>query len=185
MKKLQTLKKDYADPLRNFARSKSTAIISKYEATTLFGNIDSLLPVNEAFLTDLEKMIAPNGYKAVGGVGDVALRHFKELKGFEQYRQYYVKREEAQRFIEQEMEKRSSPFEDYIEVSAVSTSVFSITSFLIASQISINGCKKSSWTSRAPHGTCSTNSAVYITLPTHDQAYASAGPSKGETRGGR
>ncbi|KAJ3859197.1 hypothetical protein EV359DRAFT_51220 [Lentinula novae-zelandiae] len=115
VKKLQTLKKDYADPLRNFARSKSTAIISKYEATTLFGNIDSLLPVNEAFLTDLEKMIAPNGYKAVGGVGDVALRHFKELKGFEQYRQYYVKREEAQRFIEQEMEKRSSPFEDYIE----------------------------------------------------------------------
>ncbi|KAF8826901.1 hypothetical protein HHX47_DHR5000592 [Lentinula edodes] len=115
VKKLQTLKRDYADPLRNFARSKSTAIISKYEATTLFGNIDSLLPVNEAFLTDLEKMIAPNGYKAVGGVGDVALRHFKELKGFEQYRQYYVKREEAQRFIEQEMEKRSSPFEDYIE----------------------------------------------------------------------
>ncbi|KAJ3842136.1 hypothetical protein F5878DRAFT_419987 [Lentinula raphanica] len=115
VKKLQILKKDYADPLRNFARSKSTAIISKYEATTLFGNIDSLLPVNEAFLTDLEKMVAPNGYRAVGGIGDVALRHFKELKGFEQYKQYYVKREEAQRFIEQEMEKRSSPFEDYIE----------------------------------------------------------------------
>ncbi|KAJ3989615.1 hypothetical protein F5890DRAFT_1400587 [Lentinula detonsa] len=115
VKKLQILKKDYADPLRNFARSKSTAIISKYEATTLFGNIDSLLPVNEAFLTDLEKMIAPNGYRAVGGIGDVALRHFRESKGFEQYKQYYVKREEAQRFIEQEMEKRSSPFEDYIE----------------------------------------------------------------------
>ncbi|KAJ4478292.1 hypothetical protein J3R30DRAFT_2885247 [Lentinula aciculospora] len=115
VKKLQILKKDYADPLRNFARSKSTAIISKYEATTLFGNIDSLLPINEAFLTDLEKMIAPNGYRVVGGIGDVALRHFKELKGFEQYKQYYVKREEAQRFIEQEMEKRSSPFEDYIE----------------------------------------------------------------------
>ncbi|KAJ7368468.1 hypothetical protein DFH08DRAFT_26721 [Mycena albidolilacea] len=115
VKRLKSLKIDYADPLRNFARSKNTAIIPAYEAKTLFGNVDNLLPVNEAFLTDLEKMLAPNGAKVVGGVGDVALRHFKELRGFEQYKQYYVKREDAQLIFEREMSRKSSPFAAYID----------------------------------------------------------------------
>ncbi|KAF7301817.1 DH domain-containing protein [Mycena indigotica] len=115
VKRLRSLKYDYADPLRNFARTKSTAIIPPYEAKTLFGNVDNLLPVNEAFLTDLEKMLGPNGERMVGGVGDVALRHFKELRGFEQYKQYYVKREEAQRIFEHEMNRKSSPFAAYID----------------------------------------------------------------------
>ncbi|KAF8165546.1 hypothetical protein B0H34DRAFT_689520 [Crassisporium funariophilum] len=115
VKRLQILKHDYADPLRNFARSKDTHIIPAYEAKTLFGNIDNLLPVNEAFLTDLEKMAAPNGPKVIGGVGDVALRHFKDLRGFEQYKQFYVKREDAQLIFEKEVSKRSSRFAAYIE----------------------------------------------------------------------
>ncbi|KAJ6539507.1 hypothetical protein B0H19DRAFT_1179379 [Mycena capillaripes] len=115
VKRLRSLKNDYADPLRNFARSKNTAIIPAYEAKTLFGNVDNLLPVNEAFLMDLEKMLAPNGAKMVGGVGDVALRHFKELRGFEQYKQYYVKREDAQLIFEREMSRKSSPFAAYID----------------------------------------------------------------------
>jgi protein ECT2 len=116
VKRLQILKHDYADPLRNFARSKDTAILPAYEAKTLFGNVDNLLPVNEAFLTDLEKMLAPNGMRTVGGVGDVTLRHFKELRGFEQYKQYYVKREDAQLIFEREISKRSSRFASYIDV---------------------------------------------------------------------
>ncbi|KAF5358949.1 hypothetical protein D9758_004743 [Tetrapyrgos nigripes] len=115
VKRLRTLKQDYADPLRKFAKNKNTAILDKYEAKTLFGNIDNLLPVNEAFLTDLEKMCAPNGARTVGGVGDVALKHFKELSGFEQYKQYYVKREEAQRIFEREVAKRGSPFGNFID----------------------------------------------------------------------
>ncbi|EKM80039.1 hypothetical protein AGABI1DRAFT_57412 [Agaricus bisporus var. burnettii JB137-S8] len=115
VKRLQMLKNDYADPLRSFARSKDTAIIPAYEAKTLFGNIDNLLPVNEAFLMDLEKMQAPNGSRTVGGVGDVALRHFKELRGFEQYKQYYVKREDAQLIFEREASKKSSRFAAYID----------------------------------------------------------------------
>jgi len=117
VRRLQILKYDYADPLRNFARSKDTAIIPAYEAKTLFGNIDNFLPVNEAFLTDLEKMSAPNGVQTMGGVGDVALKHFRELRGFEYYKQYYVKREEAQAIFEKEVSKRSSRFASYIEVS--------------------------------------------------------------------
>lgn len=116
VKRLQILKFDYADPLRNFARGKDTVIIPAYEAKTLFGNIDNLLPVNEAFLMDLERMIVPNGPQTVGGVGDVALKHFKDLRGFEQYKQYYVKREEAQAIFEKEVSKRSSRFASYVDV---------------------------------------------------------------------
>lgn len=117
VKRLQILKHDYADPLRQFSRNKSTAILPAYEAKTLFGNVDNLLPVNEAFLVDLEKMLEPDGPKTVGGVGEVALRHFKESKGFEHYKQYYVKREEAQSIFEREMMKKSSGFAAYIDVN--------------------------------------------------------------------
>ncbi|KAF8663361.1 hypothetical protein AX16_000937 [Volvariella volvacea WC 439] len=115
VRRLKLLKSEYADPLRNFARSKDTAIIPAYEAKTLFGNIDNLIPVNEAFLTDLEKMSAPNGPRAIGGVGDVTLKHFKELRGFELYKQYYSKREDAQHIFEREVAKRSSRFAAYID----------------------------------------------------------------------
>jgi protein ECT2 len=116
VKKLHILKQDYADPLRSFARSKETAILPAYEAKTLFGNIDNLLPVNEAFLADLEKMLQTNGKGTVGGIGDVALRHFRDLRGFEHYKQYYTKREEAQVIFERELAKRSSSFAAYIDV---------------------------------------------------------------------
>ena len=116
VKRLQILKNDYADPLRNFARSRDTAILPAYEAKTLFGNVDNLLPINEAFLADLEIMVTANGPKTVGGIGDVALRHFKELRGFEQYKQYYIKREEAQTIFEREISKRSSRFGAFIDV---------------------------------------------------------------------
>lgn len=116
VKRLRILKYDYADPLRSFARSRDTAIIPPYEAKTLFGNVDNLLPVNERFLEDLEKMVADDGPETVGYVGDVALRHFKELRGFDQYRTYYTKREEAQLIFEREMAKRGSGFASYVDV---------------------------------------------------------------------
>lgn len=115
VKRLRILKVDYADPLRTFSRSKSTAIIPPYEAKTLFGNIDQLLPVNEAFLVDLERMMQPDGPQTVGGIGDVALKHLKDRRGFEGYRQYYSKREEAQAIYEKEM-RRGSGFSAFIEV---------------------------------------------------------------------
>ncbi|KAI9507546.1 hypothetical protein F5148DRAFT_1307723 [Russula earlei] len=115
VKRLRTLKHDYADPLRTFARSKDTAIISLYDANTLFGNIDNLLPVNEALLADLEKMESPEGPQTIGFIGDVVLRHFKDLHGFELYKQYYVKREEAQAIFEREMSRRSSGFAAFVD----------------------------------------------------------------------
>lgn len=84
----------------------------------MFGNVDSLLPVNEAFLDDLEKMMTPDGTQTVGGVGDVCLEHFKNRRGFEQYKQYYVKREEAQSILERQTARRTSAFAQYIDVRA-------------------------------------------------------------------
>jgi hypothetical protein len=119
VRRIRTLKHEYADPLRSFARSKDTAIIPAYEAKTLFGNIDALVPVNEAFLADLEQMLSPDGPATVGGIGDVALRHFRELRGFEQYKQYYIKREEAQTIFEREMARKSSSFAQFVDVCAL------------------------------------------------------------------
>ena len=134
VERLRTLKHSYADPLRSFSRDKNTSLLPAYEAKVLFGNVDNLIPVNEAFLTDLEKMMAPNGAKTVGGVGDVALRHFKELRGFELYKQYYAKREEAQAIFEREVSKKSSQFVQFIEVCG-HTSCASATHSHAADQI--------------------------------------------------
>ncbi|KAF8592181.1 hypothetical protein K439DRAFT_1626199 [Ramaria rubella] len=125
VKRLRILKEAYADPLRTFARTKDTALLPPYEAKTLFGNIDNLLAVNEAFLRDLELMIAPNGFNAVGGIGDVALKHFKDIKAFDCYKQYYSKREEAQAILKRERLKKSSTgfaaFVDRIKDSTAET----------------------------------------------------------------
>ncbi|KAH8118741.1 RhoGEF domain-containing protein [Phellopilus nigrolimitatus] len=123
VQRLRTLKDSYADPLRSYARSKDTAIIAAYEAKILFGNIDQLLPANEAFLHDLEQMAAPEGAEKVGGVGDIALYHLKDLRAFECYKQYYVKREEAQAIFKREMAKKSSTgFAAFVERIKYSTS---------------------------------------------------------------
>jgi hypothetical protein len=75
-----TVFQTYADPLRLFSRDKSMAIIPAYNATALFGNIDAIVLVNEAFLEDLERAIA--GIETVSGgrpegVGDVVIRHVR------------------------------------------------------------------------------------------------------------
>ena len=116
--KLHTLKRDYADPLRQFSRSKTTQIIKQYHANTLFANIDALIPVHEAFLEDLETMLVETGDgTGVGGIGDVALKHFKDNNGFHLYKLYYAKREEAQAIFENEMKRKGSEFPGYIDVS--------------------------------------------------------------------
>lgn len=60
-------------------------------------------------------MSTPEGHILVGGVGDVALKHFKDLRGFECYRQYYAKREEAQTIFEREI-RRGSQLATFIDV---------------------------------------------------------------------
>ncbi|KAG9122598.1 hypothetical protein FRC07_000961, partial [Ceratobasidium sp. 392] len=109
----------YADPLRSFAKTRDTSIIDAYAAKTLFGNIDQLIPVSEAFLADLEDMLAGHG----PGVGEVSIKHFRDLRAFDCYKQYYTKREEAQQIFEREIAKKSSTgFASYIDRIKYSTS---------------------------------------------------------------
>lgn len=61
-------------------------------------------------------MLLPAGPETVGGIGDVALKHFRDLRGFENYKQYYAQREEAQAIFEQEM-KKAGGFSEFIDVS--------------------------------------------------------------------
>ncbi|KAG8711425.1 hypothetical protein FRC08_015914, partial [Ceratobasidium sp. 394] len=119
LKRLSMLKSSYADPLRSFAKTRDTSIIDAYAAKTLFGNIDQLIPVSEAFLADLEAMLAGHGL----GVGEVAVKHFRDLHAFDCYKQYYTKREEAQQIFEREVSKKSSAgFASYIDRIKYSTS---------------------------------------------------------------
>ncbi|OCH94313.1 hypothetical protein OBBRIDRAFT_789447 [Obba rivulosa] len=115
VERLKILYEDYARPLSSYAMNKATTIVAPYEVKTLFGNVDKLLKVNEAFLEDLEMIFQPDG----PGIGDIALKHFKTLDGFEEYRAYYAKREEAQRIYEREMKKSATyglaSFEDHVK----------------------------------------------------------------------
>lgn len=120
VRKLQAIKHDYADPIRSYGRSKDTTILPLFDAKILFGNIDSILPANEAFLKDLERMLASQGTIGYEGVGDIALRHFRDLGTFDCYRHYYSQRDKAQSILERETsrKKTSTGFGAYIDVRA-------------------------------------------------------------------
>lgn len=107
----------YADPLRIFAKDPSMAIIPSYNATALFGNLDVLLAVNEAFLADLERIGAGGGPL---GIGDVALRHFRDLRAFDCYRHYYDACEDAQAMLS-DMVARRRNFAEFVAASKFKT----------------------------------------------------------------
>ncbi|TFK55525.1 hypothetical protein OE88DRAFT_1731207 [Heliocybe sulcata] len=120
--RLKILKKDYADPLRSFAKAKDTMIIPIYEAKALFGNLDQIIPVNEAFLADLEDMLE-TGQTTGFCIGDVALKHFRDLHGFKCYKDYYANREDAQRIFRTETKRSGSQFALYIERTKYSSAM--------------------------------------------------------------
>jgi hypothetical protein len=53
--KLNSITQSYAKPLKAFARRKETAIISIFEANSIFGNVERLHTLNAQFLADWEK----------------------------------------------------------------------------------------------------------------------------------
>ena len=111
------MQQTYADPLRIFAKDPSMAIIPSYNTTALFGNIDVLLAVNEAFLADLERAAVGGG---PFGVGDVALRHFRDLRAFDCYRHYYDACEDAQAMLSDMIARRRN-FAEFVAASKFKT----------------------------------------------------------------
>lgn len=78
LSRIRTLKTDYADPLREFSKDKSTQIIPAYEAKNLFANIDQVVVASAAFLVDLEQAWAAGYGPEV--VGDICLRHVRRYR---------------------------------------------------------------------------------------------------------
>ncbi|KAK4685638.1 hypothetical protein P7C73_g4506, partial [Tremellales sp. Uapishka_1] len=118
LNRIRALKISYADPLREYARDPNSRIIPLYEAKTLFANIDAIVPASAAFLTDLEAMM----FKGSGEVpiGDICLRHLKDLKTFGPYRTYLSKQDDSQKTF-QEVLKKFSSFGSYIESTKYQT----------------------------------------------------------------
>lgn len=74
LRRITTLKTEYADPLRRFAKNPETMIIPLYDAKVMFANIDSLVNAAEAFQKDIEAVDLTG--RVVGrGIGDICLRH--------------------------------------------------------------------------------------------------------------
>ncbi|CDZ96192.1 Dbl homology (DH) domain [Phaffia rhodozyma] len=128
VRRLRALKQTYADPLRLFSKDPSTAIIPVYNANQLFGNIDVIIKVNEAFLADLETVIGQGQHSTEykvdtedeWGIGDVALKHFKDLRAFDCYKTYYDKCEDAQTMFADMIVKRKQ-FADFVSASKYKT----------------------------------------------------------------
>ncbi|RSH95410.1 hypothetical protein EHS25_000497 [Saitozyma podzolica] len=118
LQRIKVLKQCYADPLRAFAKDQNTQIIPLYEAKNLFANIDLIVPASHAFLADLEAMWASEQGEAT--VGDVCLRHFKDLRTFDPYRTYLSKQDEGQKMF-QDVTKKFSGFSSFIDSTKYQT----------------------------------------------------------------
>lgn len=128
----------YANPLRDFARNRDTEIVPLFDAKLMFGNIEAILPANEAFLHDLKESLHPvNGYRAPEHWANVTLRHVSEISfrvsslchlltsmfGLLQLRHFsslypaYILNLESAKASERELRRRNAAFRNFIEVS--------------------------------------------------------------------
>lgn len=118
LKRVTTLKTEYADPLRKFARSPETLIIPLYDAKVMFANIDALVIAADVFAKDLQK-VDTTGRVPNRGIGDVCLKHMKEANTFDCYRTYYDKQDESRRSFNSMIKRQQ--FEHFTESVKYST----------------------------------------------------------------
>ncbi|CEH12302.1 hypothetical protein CBOM_00300 [Ceraceosorus bombacis] len=110
VRRIDTLANRYAAPLRALAVDSDTAVIPRYEAQRLFGNIGEIVGANRAFLSDLEKCVK-GGKRDRDRLGDVVHRH---MACFACYNEYFANFEKA-KHIEQSMTKSNRAFRDFVE----------------------------------------------------------------------
>lgn len=74
----------YADPLRSNSldETKSITILEPADSLALFGNIDEIVPLNEALIADVWALSSGLGDSG-SGVGDVVLKHVRSLHSLE------------------------------------------------------------------------------------------------------
>ncbi|PWN53524.1 hypothetical protein IE53DRAFT_338631 [Violaceomyces palustris] len=110
VRRIDALHQRYAIPLRRLARDKDTAIIPLYESQRLFGNIGEIVGANQAFLFELEALVAKGAEAVRNGLGDVVYKH---MACFSCYNEYFANFEKA-KHIEQTMQKHKG-FRDFAD----------------------------------------------------------------------
>ncbi|KAK8843437.1 hypothetical protein IAR55_007094 [Kwoniella newhampshirensis] len=118
LSRVHALKTSYADRLRLFARDANQQLIPPYEAKAMFANIEAIVPASAAFLTDLDAMLRTGQGEVT--VGDICLRHFKDLRTFDPYRIYLSKQDESQKLFQESL-KRFPGFASFIESTKYQT----------------------------------------------------------------
>ncbi|WWC97695.1 hypothetical protein V866_004579 [Kwoniella sp. B9012] len=93
-------------------------LIPPYEAKAMFANIEAIVPASAAFLTDLDAMMQSG--RAEDTVGDVCLKHFKNLRTFDPYRTYLSKQDESQKLFQDSL-KKFHGFASFIESTKYQT----------------------------------------------------------------
>ncbi|WVF65702.1 hypothetical protein IAT40_000433 [Kwoniella sp. CBS 6097] len=109
---------NYADRLRLFARDPNQQLIPPYEAKVMFANIEAIVPASSTFLQELDSMMQAG--QAENLVGDVCLKHLKDLRTFDPYRTYLAKQDESQRLFQESL-KRYPGFASFIESTKYQT----------------------------------------------------------------
>ncbi|GAA5850949.1 hypothetical protein JCM8547_009139 [Rhodosporidiobolus lusitaniae] len=118
VRKMSSLLRDYALPLRSFSKKRETAIIPSFEANHLFINIEQLVPVAEAFERDLRDLVGQlqrNRSSLPDGFGELILRHVEQMQPYKKW----LSNVAASDAIRQNLEKTNSSFREFIERTQV------------------------------------------------------------------
>ncbi|KPV76823.1 uncharacterized protein RHOBADRAFT_8690, partial [Rhodotorula graminis WP1] len=106
---------DYAAPLREFAKSRSTAIVPLFEANHLFVNIDELVPLAAAFEADLRDVVGRSQRDKASlptGFGAIVLHHIERMQN--PYK-IWLSNVRAVEMIRSELDRSNSSFREFIE----------------------------------------------------------------------
>ncbi|GAA5916028.1 hypothetical protein JCM8208_007492 [Rhodotorula glutinis] len=115
LRKISSLQRDYAAPLREFAKSRSTAIVPLFEANHLFVNIDELVPLAASFEADLRDVVGRSQRDKASlptGFGEVILHHIKRMQN--PYK-VWLSNVRAVDMIRSELDRSNSSFREFIE----------------------------------------------------------------------
>ncbi|GAA5901851.1 uncharacterized protein JCM6883_000416 [Sporobolomyces salmoneus] len=118
LRKIKSLLRDYAAPLRSFSRKRETAIIPQFEASHLFINIEQLVPIAEAFERDLRSIdeeMRRDRTRLPTGFGETILSHVETMEPFKKW----LANVGSSEAIRRDLEQRNSSFREFIERTQV------------------------------------------------------------------
>ncbi|GAA5852628.1 hypothetical protein JCM3766R1_000064 [Sporobolomyces carnicolor] len=118
LRKIKSLLRDYAVPLRSFARKRETAIIPQFEASHLFINIEQLVPIAEGFEKDLrliDEDMRRDRSRLPPRFGETILSHVEKMEPFKKW----LANVGASEAIRRDLEQRNSSFREFIERTQV------------------------------------------------------------------